>query len=68
MQEKDSDDVEFPLEALSRLDNMINKPRWIIPVLPNGELEVLLEASIELCKRGEPGIEWLQIYVLDIPY
>ncbi|PIK56077.1 hypothetical protein BSL78_06973 [Apostichopus japonicus] len=51
-EENDSNEVEFPLDALSRLDTMINKPRWIIPVLPKGELEVLLEASIELCKKG----------------
>ena len=25
--------------------------RWVIPVLPGGELEVLLEHCIELCRR-----------------
>ena len=25
---------------------------WVIPVLPGGELEVLLEAAIDLCNRG----------------
>ena len=32
---------------------MINRPRWVVPVLQNGELEVLLEATINLCKSGE---------------
>lgn len=50
---------EFPLAELQRLDEMINRPRWVIPVLPKGELEVLLEASIDLVKnnldtRSEP--------------
>lgn len=43
---------EFPMAELQRLDDMINRPRWVIPVLPKGELEALLEASIDLCKRG----------------
>lgn len=45
-------DTEFPIAELQRLDDMINRPRWVIPVLPKGELEVLLDASIDLCKRG----------------
>lgn len=45
-------EVRFPMAELSRLDDMINRPRWVIPVLPKGELEVLLDASIQLAKRG----------------
>lgn len=29
------------------------RPRWVVPVLPKGELEVLLEAAIELSKKGK---------------
>lgn len=43
-------EVAFPLTELSKLDEMINRPRWVVPVLPKGELEVLLEASIKLCR------------------
>lgn len=43
---------EFPHVELAKLDEMINRPRWVVPVLPRGELEVLLEASIKLCKEG----------------
>ncbi|XP_071033260.1 ubiquitin carboxyl-terminal hydrolase 9X isoform X5 [Parasteatoda tepidariorum] len=43
---------EFPLAELARLDEMINRPRWVVPVLPKGELEVLLDAAISLCKLG----------------
>ena len=43
---------EFPVQVLYKLDEMINRPRWVIPVLPGGELEVLLDASISLAKTG----------------
>lgn len=48
----DDSDMKFPVAELNRLDDMINRPRWVIPVLPKGELEVLLEASIALAKKG----------------
>lgn len=41
------DFLHFPKAELNRLDDMINRPRWVIPVLPKSELEVLLNASIE---------------------
>ncbi|XP_064082430.1 probable ubiquitin carboxyl-terminal hydrolase FAF-X isoform X2 [Macrobrachium nipponense] len=43
---------DFPLAALARLDEMIHRQRWVVPVLPKCELEILLEASIDLCTRG----------------
>lgn len=48
----EDEEPDFPIHELNKLDDMINKPRWVIPVLPKGELEVLLEATIDLCKRG----------------
>eukprot|EP00794_Sanderia_malayensis_P010838 gene10838-11990_t len=42
----------YPKNELARLDEMVNRPKWVIPVLPNGELEVLLEATIKLAKQG----------------
>ena len=42
----------FPVAELGRLDDMINRPRWVIPVLPRGELEVLLDAAVALSRRG----------------
>lgn len=47
---QDEQEPEFPHEALAKLDEMINRPRWVVPVLPKGELELLLEASIKLSK------------------
>jgi len=52
----DDIEVEFPTADMGRLDEMINRPRWVVPVLPKGELEVLLDASISLCKKGEQGV------------
>lgn len=43
----------FPNDELGRLDEMVNRPKWVIPVLPNGELEVLIDASIKLAKKGK---------------
>lgn len=44
--------VSFPFAELTKLDQMISWPRWIIPVLPKGQLEVLLQAAINLAKKG----------------
>ena len=41
----------FPVAKLNKLDELISNPRWVIPVLPGGELEVLLEYSRELSKK-----------------
>lgn len=46
-------DPEFPHSQLASLEDKINNPRWVIPVLPDQELEVLLDAAIELCRTGK---------------
>ncbi|CAG5097169.1 Similar to Usp9x: Probable ubiquitin carboxyl-terminal hydrolase FAF-X (Mus musculus) [Cotesia congregata] len=43
---------DFPHTKLAMLDEKITSSRWVVPVLPDQELECLLEASIDLCKRG----------------
>ena len=47
-----NENIKFPIDKLVKLEEMINKPRWIIPVLPKGELESLLISSIDLAKKG----------------
>ncbi|KTF96885.1 hypothetical protein cypCar_00000747, partial [Cyprinus carpio] len=47
----EEEEPAFPHTELAKLDDMINRPRWVVPVLPKGELEVLLEAAIDLCKK-----------------
>nr|XP_028698955.1 probable ubiquitin carboxyl-terminal hydrolase FAF-Y isoform X7 [Macaca mulatta] len=48
----EDEDPAFPHTDLAKLDDMINRPRWVVPVLPKGELEVLLEAAIDLSVKG----------------
>ncbi len=45
----------YPLAKLQKLEELISNPRWVIPVLPKGELEVLLDASI-----GKQNIRFLR--------
>lgn len=44
---------DFPHTKLSMLDEKISSPRWVVPVLPEQELEVLMLSAINLCKSGE---------------
>ena len=50
--EEDNKEPVFPVIELARLNEMITQPHWVVPVLPKGELEVLLEAAIHLCRKG----------------
>ena len=45
---------DFPVDVLTSLDEQLNRPRWVVPVLPKSDLEQLLEASIKLAKAGNP--------------
>lgn len=40
---------DFPIEHMNLLDEKINRTRWVIPVKPNEELDVLMNAANELC-------------------
>lgn len=42
----------FPLFFWRFMSFCSPRPRWVVPVLPKGELEVLLEAAIDLSKKG----------------
>ena len=48
-------DVEFPTNHLARLDEQLGRPKWVVPVRRDDDLERLLRASIALCKHGK---EW----------
>lgn len=43
----------FPEEKLRSLITKISSPRWVVPVLPEQELECLLNYAIELTKAGK---------------
>ncbi|XP_032597478.1 probable ubiquitin carboxyl-terminal hydrolase FAF isoform X3 [Drosophila grimshawi] len=55
--------ASFPTTKLRSLTQKISNPRWVVPVLPEQELEVLLNAAIELAQAGadhdcEPCVEF----------
>lgn len=43
----------FPEGKLRSLTMKISSPRWVVPVLPDQELECLLNYAIELTKVGK---------------
>lgn len=43
---------DFPIKSLNSLDEQLNRPKWVVPVRPDDELEKLLKASIKLCREG----------------
>lgn len=43
---------KFPEDKLRSLIAKISSPRWVVPVLPEQELEILLNYSVELAKAG----------------
>lgn len=44
--------MAFPEAKLKALEEKISHPRWVVPVLPEQELEALLIASMELATKG----------------
>lgn len=44
--------MAFPEAKLKALEEKISHPRWVVPVLPEQELEALLIASSELAQKG----------------
>nr|CAD7397023.1 unnamed protein product [Timema cristinae] len=50
--EESGTEPSFPHNKLAMLEEKISSPRWVVPVLPEQELEVLLQASIELCRKA----------------
>ncbi|RNA29124.1 putative ubiquitin carboxyl-terminal hydrolase FAF, partial [Brachionus plicatilis] len=48
--QEEAEKALFPLDELQKLDEMLARPRWIVPVMPKSELENLLDAAINLCR------------------
>lgn len=48
----DKEEPDFPKDKLATLDDKISNLRWVVPVLPDQELEILLKASIDLAKKN----------------
>lgn len=47
----------FPEAKLKALEEKISHPRWVVPVLPEQELEALLIASTELAAKGSLNVD-----------
>lgn len=43
---------DFPRDKLASLDEKISNLRWVVPVLPDQELECLLKVSIDLARKN----------------
>lgn len=56
--------VLFGIKVYNKTLFLSFRPRWVVPVLPKGELEVLLEAAIDLCKKGTNICACVVIYVV----
>lgn len=44
--------MAFSEAVLKALEDKVTHPRWVVPVLPDQELEALLNAAIELASKG----------------
>ena len=54
--QQDTEAVEFPVDHLAKLDDQLNRPKWVVPVRPDDDLERLLRAAIKLCQEGEYNV------------
>lgn len=45
--------IKFPLNDLIKLEEQLNQTRWVVPVLPDGELIKCLRASVRLASQSK---------------
>lgn len=43
--------IKFPLDDLIKLEEQLNQTRWVVPVLPDGELIKCLRAAVRLAAQ-----------------
>lgn len=53
------EDLTFPADDLTKLEEQINRPRWTVPVLANGELIRCLRAAIRLAAASSSRFSFL---------
>ncbi|KAL4715221.1 hypothetical protein ACJJTC_007803 [Scirpophaga incertulas] len=51
-------EMAFPEAKLKALEEKISHTRWVVPVLPEQELEALLVAAIELAEKDDAVSSW----------
>jgi hypothetical protein len=45
--------IKFPLNDLTKLEEQLNQTRWVVPVLPDGELIKCLRAAVRLAAQSK---------------
>lgn len=45
--------IKFPLTDLIKLEEQLNQTRWVVPVLPDGELIKCLRATVRLAAQSK---------------
>jgi hypothetical protein len=45
--------IKFPLNDLIKLEEQLNQTRWVVPVLPDGELIKCLRAAVRLAAQSK---------------
>ena len=45
--------IQFPVNDLIKLEEQLNQTRWVVPVLPDGELIKCLRAAVCLAKHSK---------------
>jgi ubiquitin carboxyl-terminal hydrolase 9/24 len=55
--------IKFPLNDLIKLEEQLNQTRWVVPVLPDGELIKCLRASVRLAAQSK-YLKELKIFLL----
>lgn len=45
--------IKFPLNDLIKLEEQLNQTRWVVPVLPDGELIKCLRATVRLAAQSK---------------
>ena len=49
--------IKFPLNDLIKLEEQLNQTRWVVPVLPDGELIKCLRAAVRLATHSKSSCE-----------
>ena len=51
-------ELPFPVAQLEELEEMVSKPKWVVPVQPEAQLEVCLRAAIVLARKGKGYLDF----------
>jgi len=55
--------IKFPLNDLIKLEEQLNQTRWVVPVLPDGELIKCLRAAVRLAEQSKYTKIKIQKYI-----